>query len=242
VRYGPDWSREAFALAVDEEFFVLDGELRINDQIYRNFSYGFLPAGYSRTGMTAAEDTVVLTFLSGDPRLTPAASNGAAYEEYRLVLKVDALASPLSTEFSVLGVKSLGKSETGIKSAAFLLLREDPVTHDQTWLLAARPLWRGRVQEIHPVVEEMYLLSGDLITPMGLMRAGAYFWRPPGVPHGPFASKTGNLMFFRTVGGALTTTYTGGTDQFNWTPAHRPVLPPELEAYGRKPNTPTPCF
>ena len=94
VRYGPDWSREQLALAVDEEFFVLDGELRIDDQVYSDFSYGFLPAGYPRSRMAAAEGTVVLSFVSGDPDSPSAATRSEGYDKARLVVKIDALDSP----------------------------------------------------------------------------------------------------------------------------------------------------
>ena len=64
--------------------------------------------------------------------------------------------------------------------------------------------WAER-SEIHPVVEEMYLLAGEVHGDRGIMRPGAYFWRPPFVPHGPYGTQTGNLYFFRTRGGGLST-------------------------------------
>ncbi|MGH3658728.1 MAG: cupin domain-containing protein, partial [Micromonosporaceae bacterium] len=109
-------------------------------------------------------------------------------------------------------------------------LRRDPVTGDETWILGTMPLRHGTRPERHPVVEEMYLLSGELHGHVGVMRPGAYFWRPPEEWHGPFGSLTGNLMLFRTVGGPLSTVYDDAETEFAWDPPARPILPPELAA------------
>jgi hypothetical protein len=53
----------------------------------------------------------------------------------------------------------------------------------------------------------MYLLAGEVHGNRGVMRPGAYFWRPAGIPHGPYETLTGNLYFFRSQGGRLSTTY-----------------------------------
>ena len=80
----------------------------------------------------------------------------------------------------------------------------------------------------------MYLLEGEMAGNLGIMRAGAYFWRPPEVKHGPYGSKTGSLILFRSRGGPLSTTfYDDG--EFSWSPPHRPVLPAGLQGLGGQP-------
>jgi hypothetical protein len=107
-------------------------------------------------------------------------------------------------------------------------MRRDPVTQDETWVLGTMPLRYGMRSEKHPVVEEAYLLSGELVGHLGVMTPGAYFWRPPEESHGPFGSMTGNLYLFRTVGGPLSTIYEPDSREFNWKPKHDPILPAEL--------------
>jgi hypothetical protein len=114
-------------------------------------------------------------------------------------------------------------------------MRQDPVTGEQTWILGTMPLRSGRRPEKHPVVEEMFLVSGELVGNLGVMHAGAYFWRPPEIWHGPYGSWTGNVMLFRTRGGPLSTVYTEDEREFDWTPAHRPVLPAGLAELGGEP-------
>lgn len=96
-------------------------------------------------------------------------------------------------------------------------------------MLGTMPLRWGHRKEKHPVVEEMYLLSGELVGHRGRMHAGAYFWRPPEEWHGPFGSPTGNLMIFRTKGGPLSTVYADDEIPFAWDQAYDPILPPTLE-------------
>ena len=243
VRYPARYSRQGTEyLTVDEELFVLQGSLQINDKHYTEMCYAHLPAGFPRTVQTSDEGAIVLTFLSGTPATQSGTADAGVYDGSRLVTHIDSLATRPSTDLRLLGVEVTKEIEDGFKGFSFLLFREDPVTHDQTWMLSAPPLWQGGVIEIHPVVEEMYLVTGDMAADRGLMKAGAYFWRPPGMAHGPFGSKTGNLLFFRTKGGALTTEFADGTDAFSWTPEHRPVLPPELEQYAQVPNEEYQCY
>ena len=237
IRYPGGYARrEAEYLSVDEELFVLQGSLRINDQDYTEMCYAHLPAGFPRTIQTSDEGATVLTFLSGTPETESGDPPAGLYDPSRLVAHIDSLKTRPSNDLTKLGVEVTAEIEAGFVGFSFLLYREDPYTQDQTWMLSAPPLWQGGVVEIHPVVEEMYLVTGDMAADRGLMKAGAYFWRPPGMAHGPFGSKTGNLLFFRTKGGRLTTDFAAGADVFCWTPAPRPVLPPELEQYAQVPS------
>jgi len=76
----------------------------------------------------------------------------------------------------------------------------------------------------------MYLLAGEVHGNRGVMQPGAYFWRPPLIPHGPYGSLTGNLYFFRTKGGPLSTSYVEPERPFRWWPADDAVLPPDVAA------------
>jgi len=84
------------------------------------------------------------------------------------------------------------------------LLRVDPERGERSWIAGSAPGWLGFRGEIHPTVEEAFLVQGDcLLKNSGPMVAGDYFWRPGGVHHGPFATRAGMLYFFRTKGGDL---------------------------------------
>lgn len=233
IEYPSGWARAGEAgphhLDVDEELFVLSGELVIDDVHFGVKSYAHLPAGFTRTRAASPSGAVVLTFFSGEPSTVDGAGE---CDERRLVRYIDGFAGEWGGNFHPQFPPGAGRK----------FLRRDPIDGEETWLLGTMPLRSGRRPEKHPVVEEMYLLSGELVGPLGSMQAGCYFWRPPEEWHGPFGSPTGNLMLFRTKGGPLSTVYTEHEVDFSWTPEHRPILPPELEPYGGEPHPGCLCY
>lgn len=234
VRYPPGYVREATEhLRVDEELFVLAGDLEADGTRHRRYTYAHLPGGYPRTRLASSGGAVVLTFFSGEPRPWPGAAPAGLLDDTRLVPFADAFAGDWGGGFHPRFPHGAGRK----------FLRRDPHDGEETWVLGTMPLRWGRRPERHPVVEEMYLLSGTLVGHRGVMHAGAYFWRPPEEWHGPFGSPTGNLMLFRTKGGPLSTVYTDHEVEFSWDPPHDPILPPEQRAHARQPYDPGPsCF
>ncbi|MEU6075768.1 DUF4437 domain-containing protein [Micromonospora sp. NPDC047074] len=221
VRYPAGWQRPvAETLTEDEEFFVISGRLVVDGQAYDRYGYGHLPAGYFRSGMSAPDGAVVLTFFAGQPEHRAASTHHSELAVERVVAHIDGLAGQWGAGFNPKFPPGAGRK----------WLRRDPVTGDETWILGTMPLRNGTRPERHPVVEEMYLLSGELHGHVGVMRPGAYFWRPPEEWHGPFGSLTGNVMLFRTVGGPLSTVYDDTEVPFAWDPPSRPILPPDLAA------------
>ncbi|HLI14633.1 MAG TPA: DUF4437 domain-containing protein [Acidimicrobiales bacterium] len=217
VRYPPGFERrEPHRLACDEEFFVLDGSLEVGDLHYGRYCYAHLPAGFERTAMRAPEGALAVTFFSGEPRLSsePMRPDDAA----RLVERVDALEGEWTGNFHPQFPPGAGRK----------WLKQDPVRGDQTWVLGTMPLRSGRRAERHPVVEELFLVAGSLVGPLGTMYPGCYFWRPPGEWHGPFGTLTGNVELFRTVGGPLTTEYAEAESEFSWHPPYAPIVPTSL--------------
>jgi Domain of unknown function (DUF4437) len=229
VRYPAGWRYDGgAALSADEEFLVLHGALRIGGQTYGEKSYAHLPAGYARGPMASESGAVVLTFFSARPVLGPPVE----FDSGRLVENLDAFAVPYTGRFHPEFPPGAGRK----------MLYEDPVTHDQSWILGTLPMRWAERAEVHPVVEEMYLLSGESHGNRGVMRPGAYFWRPPQIPHGPYGTLTGNLYFFRTKGGPLSTHYVDGASAFSWWPAYDPVLPESLAAARGEVAPMPPCW
>lgn len=216
VRYPSGFRADAGALGVDDEFIVLEGELSIGARRFGEMNYAHLPAGFATDAWTSRNGAVVLEFFSGTP---VRAKSGVAYDEKRLVAHLDAFAVPYTGNFHPEFPPGAGRK----------MLYQDPETRDTTWLLGTLALRWAERSEVHPTVEEMYLLGGEVHGNRGIMRPGAYFWRPPSVPHGPYGTQTGNLYFFRTKGGVLSTNYVEPERPFRWWPEYDVILPPELE-------------
>ncbi len=216
VRYPAGYRLPAGALAVDEEFLVLDGALEIGDRVYGPFAYAHWPAGYRAGERHSPEGAIVLTFYSATP--APAIRD-AHPDPTRLVEHLDGFAVPYTGNFHPEFPPGAGRK----------LLYQDPVSGDTSWILGTMPMRWAERSEKHDAVEEMYLLSGEVHGDRGVMRPGAYFCRPPELRHGPYGTLTGNLYFFRTKGGGLRTEYVEPERPFRWWPDYAPVLPSELQ-------------
>ena len=199
---------QAYALDIDKEFFVLRGELRINDVSYRVGDYAYMPAGFERRSTVVPDECDVLTFYEGKTDLPP----GEFVERIR------------TNE-----VEWGGASDPNVASASIrrLVLRPDTSIGERTWLLRLdidEP-YEIRGVETHPCAEEMYLLDGDIHMRTGVMASGAYFWRPAHIPHGPTGSRSGFVALFRAKEGAFETEWSNLDEHVPWDAPYDPVLP-----------------
>ena len=218
----------ARTLAADEEFLVLAGELTVGATCYPAMSYAYLPAGRRVDRYAANAGTVLLAFYSQAPAAGPEREVDAA----RTIERIDAFEVPYTGNFHPEFPAGAGRK----------WLRNDPLTGEQSWLLGTLPLRWAERAELHPVVEEMYLIAGEVHGNRGVMRPGAYFWRPAAEAHGPYGSMTGSLYFFRTQGGSLKTQYVDTGRPFRWWPDYDPVLPDGLRAMAGTPPSGARCW
>jgi len=203
----------------DVELYVISGTLTLSGVTYSQHTYAFLPAGYPLVDGASERGAQLMFFTSGQADRVADEADPGTMDERRLIRYLNLFEGPWTGNFHPQFPVGAGRK----------WLRRDPVTTDESWILGTLALRNGRKPEKHPVVEEMFLLAGELIGPQGVMRPGAYFWRPPEAWHGPYGSKTGCLMLFRTVGGPLSTVYTEDEQEFEWDPeGYHPILPPEL--------------
>ena len=242
IKYPAGWKRTAREhLLADEEFFVLDGSVRIAGIDYGPHCYANLPAGYPRLRASSRASAIVLTFFSATPVARRGKAEAGLYQENLLVERLDSMEMP----WGVMPDGSDLDPELGGRGA-LKTLRQDPRNGDWTFLYGAMPQshpdgWAGKV-ETHTVVEEMYMLADEMAGNVGIMRPGAYFWRPPGILHGPYGSATGSLGFFRTQGGPLVNEWTDYEVTFTYSPAYRPVLPKALRKTAREVRPATSCY
>lgn len=217
LRLPAGWHCPVRALSVDEELLVLDGAIALDDYELAQDCYAWVPAGSSRETMVSQEGAVVLAFYSGIPE-----EGELSRDAQPRVL--DAFAMPWSSE----GMDP-AYGDAGMR---WKILRHDPETEDVSMLVMAPPHlvpphWAGP-QEQHDCFEEAFVLSGDFLSPIGTMRAGAYFWRPPHILHGPYGTRGGNLSFIRTLGSVLENNWTDKEVTLNRSPERSVELPPSV--------------
>jgi hypothetical protein len=190
VSFPSGWSVGVGYFSADIEIFVLEGQLQIGPYRLKQHSYAYIPAGVCCGPWKAQSLTNVLWMPSASCQFTVSSEHSNDVHLNRYIPSIDTSALPWS-----------GTITPGFPPGAMRkVLRTDPNTGASTWLLGVLPQWHDNRVEIHPVVEEAYLVIGDMKTPLGAMTPGSYFWRPAHIPHGPFATSTGALIIFRTDG------------------------------------------
>lgn len=217
VRLPAGWQRPAGAIAASEERYVLDGSLQLADRTLGPDGYARFPAYCARAAEAAPQGALLLVFLDAWPETaTPRPGIEATI--------VDTFEMPWGCE----GMDP-AYGDAGMR---WKILHHDETTQDTSMLVLtpaqlAPPGLRGP-QERHDCVEEMFLISGDFLSPLGPMHTGAYFWRPPQILHGPFASRHGNVSFIRTLGDVLENNWSEHEVTLTRDAAPAPVVPPQV--------------
>ncbi len=221
LRYPAGWTKtKPEALAVEEEMYVLDGEITINGRVYARDSYACFPAGYVRETASSANGCVAITFFDG----TPEPANASVKDGAVTVERIDLY----DLKWETGGDPTLAWMGTRSKT-----LRYDPV-HQQksTFVFATAPQVFPENWECptltHPCVEESFHLSGSIAGPHGIKRPGGYFWRPPGVAHGPFGSRDGTMSLIRFRHGRHVNIWDKTPVKYSFDMPYKPALPAEL--------------
>jgi hypothetical protein len=183
------WSGDLAANTQPSELLVLSGAVELEDQPrpLTPGMYLFGPGGGA--GRLRSRKAALVFAMQDEPRP----------EQDGEPTTVD----PETMRWSALGADS--GTPPGI---VFKRLRLDPDTGDWTYLLSVAPGWQDNQAEVHPTIQEGFVLRGDcLLGTRGVMRPGSYFWRPSMVPHGPIFTHYGSLYLFRTKGGSWEVSY-----------------------------------
>lgn len=230
-KYPAGWiENEAYWLASEEEFFVLRGEFEINKVRYTEGCYGYLPANYLRKSIKANKDTIVIRLIDQSPEP---------------ILYIYGEPLPVCEKEAIEGINTFDMHwDKGVLDEKLLhldfgrkILRIDPQTKAKTFLYMVSPQTYPEnnqgPREHHPTVEECFCLTGTLAGDRGVMRTGAYFWRPPGIAHGPYGSITGCVLLIRFVGGEHVNHWSEEMYPFDFDAKYEPILPAHLKEKGK---------
>jgi hypothetical protein len=236
IRFPAGWRRDADeCLLADEEFYVIEGEILLDGQRFGPDTYAFLPAGWPRHHMQVPKGAVMLAFYSqrlDTAPLLPEATLPSIMA--RAIPFMDVLHMPWDRTVNDANLAHLGISRKN--------LRTDTVTGERTFLSLvlphSEPLGQQGPTEKHPTVEEAYVIAGTTVGPHGSMYPGAYFWRPPGIEHGPFGTRWGCVTLIRFVGGRHVNVWSEAQAPFSFNAPYQPVLPAELAYLASTPWTP----
>lgn len=179
------------------EYFVLDGSISMGGLDRSYHAYGFIPRGESQSALRCAKPATLIVFRYG--RSDPNSVTGVSE-----TLTLDALDLPWDMRASDAQIAHLRLTRK--------VLRLGPNDSSRTFLLLGLPHGMPphpeMPAEIHDHFEEMFMLQGEMWTPEGLIRPGAYFYRPPEIVHGPHVSVGGFFQIMRAGANYVRTTWT----------------------------------
>lgn len=203
ITYIPEgWSHDSGFHNVDEEIFVLEGDLSIVDvqgeQSLSRYSYTFIPAGLVHGPVRSRQGAVLLHWFKGPPDFVESEVNKPGTRQHAQVRDWNHFDSPWYVDEPFPEYRVGGN----IPGAIHKQIRRDPDTGEMTWLSfsASIPATShsagifGGGYEVHPSFEEYFLLEKTADTYIGeclesgLIQARtnnrSYWWRPAGIAHG----------------------------------------------------------
>ena len=165
------------------DFLVLAGSGRVNDEPYRPGTYVHCEPQAQLSWMPGAGRTVLYSGPFATPSLESERPGSGA-----VTIKHES-----RDEWVAMGWRG---PEHQPEDVRIRWLRQDD--DGTVFLVGMLAGYTAPLEEVHPVYEESFKISGDLMLGRrGVVKPGGYFFRSPGVWHGPLYSRTGNLSIIR---------------------------------------------
>ncbi|MCU0760802.1 MAG: DUF4437 domain-containing protein [Steroidobacteraceae bacterium] len=186
------WRRPAGFSYTEMEIFVLDGEVRCGADRLGPGRYLWIPAGVPLAEMSVPRGARLLAFYNyGEPTFEASAEGHADAFGDGMV--------DLDTYHGMQWNPVVRKAPGVAPGCMTKVLRVDPVTKACTFLYCMTPnYWQDNIS-YHDCAEESYHIWGtSWMMQFGYLPTGGYFWRPPYINHGAFASQLGCVALGRT--------------------------------------------
>jgi hypothetical protein len=192
MRLGPGYGRSPGFSHSDSELFVLSGDLTIGGRLHGEGQYVFQPAGLVMPAMTSACGCELLVFYNeGWPTFVEST------ESHPLALSAALVDVNAYRDAPWIGV---ARKQPGVATGCLVkVLRIDPLTKATTFLYSMSAQYYQDNISYHDCAEESYHIWGtSWMLQFGDLPTGGYFWRPPYINHGAFASRRGCIALGRT--------------------------------------------
>jgi len=174
------------------EMIVIDGRLKLGERSVGRGHYFFVPAGYALPALSTEQGCqLLMMYNTGEPSFV-ASDQHHQHSRSELYHDVD----------SYMDINWAPGNVTKPSVAAgcmIKLLNFNPDSHALTFLYCMTPDFRQDNISYHDCCEEGYHLWGtSWMMQFGNLPTGGYFWRPPYINHGAFASRYGCIALGRT--------------------------------------------
>jgi hypothetical protein len=193
-RFDAGYRRPAGWSYSDMELFILRGEARVGGERVGEGQYYFVPAGSVFGPVASAGGFEALVFYNdGEPTFV---ESGQDHPRALVAARVATNAyeqAPWITQ---------ARYQPGVATGCCVKpLRADPLTGATTFLYTMVPRFAQQNISYHDCAEESYHVWGtSWMMQFGDIPTGGYFWRPPYINHGAFASRHGCIALGRTDG------------------------------------------
>ncbi len=234
VLFTSDWSRPAGVHNALTEWYILDGEVKIGDEVLVKDDYWCTPRGVVAPPLQVKEGTEILLFREyGDWQFEVTDTDKDFVKpHHKLVVAHASKMDWIDVESGSPMRFDLGG--TPVPGLYIKLLYRDEETGFYTRLIKAKPGWREHPLAHHPVFEEAYTLEGTFHYNYGEMWPGTYFFRPALVRHGDFTAGPEGTVWLLRCDGDLVDWYTDNArvemhgDPVNWGPEYPHTQDPVL--------------
>jgi hypothetical protein len=192
VRFDGGYKRKPGLSYSDLELFVLNGEIRVGKEVWREGHYAYIPAGYAVDALSVPQGAEALVmFNDSEPHFEESG------ESHHLTL---------SEGFTSLNTYedrpwAPGNLVTPSVASGCLIkvLHYEPLTEALSFLYCMTPRFIQDNISYHDSAEESYHIWGtSWMMQFGDLPTGGYFWRPAYINHGSFRCKYGTIAFGRT--------------------------------------------
>jgi hypothetical protein len=176
----------------DLELFILEGRAQIGERIYGRGQYFFVPAGLTLGAMSSSDGFEALVFYNdGAPTFVE------SDQDHELAVKEASVCINAYMDAPWIGVP---RRSPGVATGCLVKpLRIDPMTKAVTFMYSMTAEFIQDNISYHDCSEESYHIWGtSWMLQFGEIPTGGYFWRPPYINHGAFASRYGCIALGRT--------------------------------------------
>ena len=173
------------------EVLVMEGELQLGDKKVGKGYYAFFPAGYAMPAMHTEKGALCLfMYNTGEPSLVES-------DTHHPLARVDRFHQTNAYNDIPWALGNIANPATAC-GCMIKLLNHNDRTHALIFLYCMTANFTQDNISYHDCAEESYHIWGSSwIMQFGEVPTGGYFWRPPYINHGAFASELGCIALGR---------------------------------------------
>lgn len=193
VQLDPGYKQPPGLSYTDHEIFIMSGSIRLGDKVRGPGTYLYVPAGVSLPALTSPRGCKALYMYNwAEPSFEESDEDHALGQRERL---------HVFDSYEDIYWGTGNKYPAVAPGCLVKILNMDAMSGAYTFLYCMTPKFHQDNISYHDCTEEAYHIFGtSWMMQFGDLPTGGYFYRPPYINHGAFASEKGILALGRTGG------------------------------------------